>query len=71
MVSYNPLWKTLGDKGLVKWDICDLTGISTSTLIKMVKNKYVALEVLERICVALGCSIEDVVVIISKTTVKA
>jgi len=68
MVSYNPLWKTLIDMGLKKLDICDLTGISTSTLAKMSRNKYVALEVLERICLSLNCPIEAVVVFKQKNS---
>jgi DNA-binding Xre family transcriptional regulator len=64
MISYDPLWKLLIDRKLKKLDICRLTGIATSTLAKMSKDQYVSLEVLDRICVTLGCSIEDAVKIV-------
>ena len=38
-----------------------MVGMSNSTLNKLNKNQYVALEVIERICLALDCSIADVV----------
>lgn len=61
MISYNPLWKTLIDKGMKKTDLCSVVGIGISTLAKMGKNEYVALAVIERICLALDCNVEDVV----------
>lgn len=60
MVSYNPLWKLLIDRNMKKLDLCKVAGIATSTLAKMSKNEYVALQVIERICLALDCRIEDV-----------
>ena len=38
-----------------------MVGMSNSTLNKLNKNQYVALEVIERICLSLDCSIADVV----------
>lgn len=64
MVSYNPLWKLLIDKKMKKLDLCDEVGISTSTLAKMGKNEYVALQILDKICCSLKCNIEDVISII-------
>lgn len=61
MISYNPLWKTLIDKGMKKTDLCSVVGIGISTLAKMGKNEYVSLGVVERICLALDCGIDDVV----------
>lgn len=60
-VSYNRLWKLLIDKDLNKTDFRDKVGISNGTLAKLGKNDYVALTVLEKICVALECNIEDVI----------
>jgi DNA-binding Xre family transcriptional regulator len=61
MIDYTPLWHTLIDKGLKKTDVLRQTGISSSTLTKMNRNEYVALEVIEKICLAIDCKIEDVV----------
>ena len=61
MVSYRPLWHTLVDRGLKKMQLVEMAGISTGTLSKLNKDQHVALDVLERICLALDCRIEDVV----------
>ena len=64
MVSYDPLWKLLIDKKMNKLDLCKEVGISTATLVKMGKDEYVALKILDKICCSLQCNIEDVVTII-------
>ena len=61
MISYKPLWKLLIEKDLNKLDLCTLVGISPTTVAKMSKNKYTSLEILDRICIVLGCPIEDVI----------
>lgn len=62
--SYNPLWKLLIDKGYKKTDLRALTGISTATLAKLSKNENVNMEVLDKLCKALDCGLEDIVVYI-------
>ena len=61
MISYDPLWKLLIDKKLKKLDLCRVADISTSTLAKMGKSEYVALQVIERLCQALECNVEDII----------
>ena len=59
-ISYRKLWRLLIDKGLTKTQLRDLAGISASTMAKPTKNGNVATETLLKICVALGCSIDDI-----------
>jgi len=61
MISYKPLWHTLIDRGIKKMELVKLVGMSTGTLAKLNKDQYVALEVLERICLVVDCPIEAVV----------
>jgi DNA-binding Xre family transcriptional regulator len=61
MISYKPLWHTLIEKGIKKMELVKLVGMSSSTLAKLNNDNYVALEVIDRICQALDCRIEDVV----------
>lgn len=61
MFSYKPLWMTLIEKELKKTDLCELIGIAGSTLAKMGKNEYVALEVINRICQYLDVPVEKVI----------
>ncbi len=60
-VNYKKLWILLIEKGISKKDLRNMTGISTTTLTKLNKNEYVALEVITRICTTLGCDIGDVI----------
>ena len=59
-ISYNKLWKLLIDKGMSKTDLRNMTGISQSTIAKMVNGENINTEVLERICHALNCDIDDI-----------
>lgn len=61
MISYRPLWHTMIDRGIKKMELVKMVGISNATLSKLNNDNYVALEVLERICLALDCPIEAVV----------
>lgn len=59
--TYKPLWKLLIDKEMTKKALMDLTGISKSTMDKMGRGEQVSMEILNRICEKMNCSIEDVV----------
>ena len=61
MISYNPLWHTLVDKGMNKCDLMRETGISFGTMASMGKNEPVNLKQIDRICKALHCGIGDVI----------
>lgn len=61
MISYKRLYKLLIDKDLKKTDLKTLIGISSSTLAKLNKNEYVALEVIDKMCATLDCQPEDII----------
>ncbi|MFQ9157907.1 MAG: helix-turn-helix domain-containing protein [Blautia sp.] len=63
-VSYNRLFKLMIDKKMRKKDLCELVGVSTSTMSKMGRDEIVSLEVIDRICQKLNCGIEDVLEIL-------
>ena len=63
-VSYKRLFKLMIDKKMRKKDLCELAGISTSTMSKMGRDEIVSLEVIGRICQKLNCNIEDVLEIL-------
>lgn len=60
-VNYKPLWKMLIDRDVSKQQLREKTSISRSTMVKMVNNEYVAMDVLIRICVAMNCGLDDIV----------
>ena len=59
-ISYNKLWKLLIDKNMKKMDLRNAAGISTNALAKLGKNKNVSTGIMEKICLALNCQVEDI-----------
>jgi len=60
-VSYKKLWKLLIDKDMKKSQLREAAFLSSSTVAKLNRNEYVALDVLVRICAVLQCDIGDVI----------
>lgn len=60
---YNGLWKVLIDKNMKKKDLIDKTGISPTTISKMVRGDAVSLMIIGKICVELGTDIGDLICI--------
>lgn len=59
--SYKKLWKLLIDREMKKKDLVEVAGLSWTSMAKMAKGQNVSMEVLMRICKALGCNIGDIV----------
>ena len=59
-INYKPLWKLLIDKDMKKKDLCEMAGISPASVTKMGKCGHVTTETLEKICLTLGCRVEDI-----------
>lgn len=59
--SYKKLWKLLIDRDMKKKDLASLAGISSFTISKMSAGNNVTIEVLGKICVALNCTLDDIV----------
>ena len=62
-VSYNGLWKILIDKSMKKKDLIYKTGVSPTTISKMVKGEAVSLTIIGKICRELGTDIGDLICI--------
>lgn len=59
-VSYKRLWKLLIDKDMKKSDLEREAGISHYTVYMLSHGENVTTEVLEKICKALNCSVEEI-----------
>lgn len=64
--TYEPLWKTLNDKGITQYELIKTYHFSTGTLDALRKNKSVTMNTLHDICIMLDCPIEAVVEIIKE-----
>lgn len=61
--NYNGLWKLLIDKNMKKKDLIDETGISPTTISKMVRGDAVSLSVIGKICEELGADVGNLICI--------
>ncbi len=60
-LNYKPLWKQLVDKELKKVQVIEMANITPNVMARMGKNEYISLHSLEKICLALNCTPNDVV----------
>lgn len=63
-ISYKRLWKLLIDKDMKKRDLEELAGISHYTINKLNRGENVTTETLGKICIALNCTMDDIMEII-------
>lgn len=63
MISYKPLFHLLIERDISREKLKEITNLAPSTISKIYTGKYVALDVIERICLALDVPIQAVVAI--------
>lgn len=59
-ISYKKLWKVLIDRDMKKKDLQELSGVSSASITKLGKNENVNTEIIDKICMALGCDVSDI-----------
>ena len=64
-ISYQPLWKTLKERGMRKEDLRLAAGLTTNMIANMGKGEHISMKTLLRICEALNCEITDVIELVS------
>lgn len=58
--NYKKLWHILLDRDMKKKELAQIAGVSTYTINKLNKNENVTVEVLGKICIALNCTLDDI-----------
>ena len=58
--SYNKLWHILIDRNMTKTQLREAANITTNAMANLGKNESVPVETLEKICVVLGCTLDDI-----------
>ncbi|UWG99295.1 helix-turn-helix transcriptional regulator [Dehalobacter sp. DCM] len=61
MISYKPLLKLLIDRNLKKGELMELAKVSKATIARLNTNKYVSLEVIDKLCAVLNCQPGDLI----------
>ncbi|WP_432629318.1 helix-turn-helix domain-containing protein [Brotaphodocola sp.] len=59
-VSYKKLFKLLIDRDMRKKDFREITGVSPNTVSKLKNGENVTMDVIERICRGMNCSVDDI-----------
>lgn len=60
-VSYKKLWHILIDRNMKKKDLETLAGVNHYTLNRLSRGENVPIDILGKICTALGCKVDDIV----------
>ena len=60
-ISYKGLWKLLIDRNMNKTELRNRARLSTNVIAKLGKGEPVSLDVIEKICKSLDCTINEVV----------
>lgn len=60
MISYEPFWQTMKDKGISQYNLIHNYSISASLLDRLRKNANLNTYTLNRLCNILDCEIEDI-----------
>ena len=60
-VSYKKLFKLLIDRDMKKQELAEEAKISPTTISKMAAGDNVTMEVVEKVCRALNCEMDDII----------
>ena len=55
MICYKPLWKTLNQKGITKYQLVAKYGFSNGTIDRFRNNQHVSTYTIEKLCTILDC----------------
>ena len=64
MISYEPLYKTMKEKGISTYKLINQFGISRSLLDRLKHNKPISTVTLNDLCTYLSCRVEDILIYI-------
>ncbi len=59
-VSYDKMFHLLVDKRITNAQLADKAGVSANIITRIKKNQYISLESVEKLCMALDCSVGDI-----------
>ena len=60
MISYEPLYKTMKEKGISTYKLINTFGLSRSLLDRLKHNKPITTVTINDLCKILDCKVEDI-----------
>lgn len=61
MISYDPLWQTMKDRGVTTYTLIYKKGFSAYTITNLKRNKSITMNTMEKLCKVLQCTPNDIV----------
>ena len=61
MISYDPLWQTMKDRGITTYTLIYKMGFSAYTITNLRRNKSITMNTMEKLCKVLQCTPNDIV----------
>lgn len=59
-VCYNRLFKLMIDKKISNNELASKAGVSLNIITRLKRDQYIAMDTIEKICVALECSVDEI-----------
>ena len=59
-VCYNKLFHMMIDKRMTNSQLMAKAGFSANIITRLKKNEYISLESIEKLCIAMECSVDDI-----------
>ena len=60
MILFDPLWKTMKEKGVSTYWLRETCGIDSKTIRRLRANDNMETKTLNKLCAALNCKLEDI-----------
>ncbi|WP_432661927.1 helix-turn-helix transcriptional regulator [Wukongibacter baidiensis] len=64
MISYEPLWKTMKEKGVTTYTLIKKHNFSSHTVHRLRRNSGISTALINDLCSVLNCKIDDILVYI-------
>ena len=59
-VTYKRLFHLMIDQNITNTQLVEKAGISLNIITRLKRDEYVSLEIIEKICIALQCRVDDI-----------
>lgn len=59
-VCYNKLFKMLIDRKMTNNQLATQAGVSLNIITRLKRDQYIAMDTIEKICIALDCTVDDI-----------
>lgn len=61
MIVYDPLWRTLQQRGVTTYKLIHQYGFSSHTIYRLRHNRGITTALIDELCKILDCKVEDII----------